>query len=211
MTGPKVAGRNGSRVLQHLTTSTSSGANRLTLTSSPYTTSDSTSPPTKKSSMLPANSLWQSGVRVRQECYLPGNRNFVICLNPLRSSFRCFLSITTEYTIRRTRSPVWVSRYDSHLGSQPSVLISDTLASSMAFFLNLTTLVSFPSSFTLSRRFFISPPNQLPSKTPAIEPLTAHGRSDKNPAKRKREPPRRPTTNTDRVKPGPVLQRAARN
>jgi hypothetical protein len=47
----------------------------------------------------------------------------------------------------------------------------------------------------------ISPPNQLPSKTPAIEPLTAQGRSDKNPARRKREPPIRPMIITDRVKP----------
>src|SRR2546422_1095425 len=149
------------------------------------------------------------GLLVRQECYLLGNRNFESCLNPLR--FRCFLSITAEYMIRRTRRPVCVSRYDSHLGSHPAVLIFDTLSSSKAFFLNLMTLVSFPSSFTLSSRFLISPPNQLPSKTPAIEPLTAHGRSDKNPAKRKREPPIRPINITDRVKPGPVLRRAARN
>src|SRR6266705_3564701 len=142
----------------------------------------------------------QGGPRVRQECYLLGNRNLESCLSPLR--FRCFLSITTEYTIRRTRRPVWVSRYDSHLGSHPAVLIFDTLSSSRAFFLNLMTLVSFPSSFTLSSRFLISPPNQLPSKTPAIEPLTAHGRSDKNPAKRKREPPIRPIIITDRVKSG---------
>src|SRR5467141_4439951 len=149
---------------------------------------------------------WASG---RQECCLVGNRDFESCLSPLR--FRCFLSITTEYTIRRTRRPVWVSRYDSHLGSHPVVLISDTLSSSRAFFLNLMTLVSFPPSFPLSSRFLISPPNQLPSKTPAIEPLTAHGRSDKNPAKRKREPPIRPIIITDRVKPGPVLRRAARD
>src|SRR2546422_97439 len=147
----------------------------------------------------------QGGLRAGQECYLVGNRNFESCLSPLR--FRCFLSITTEYTIRRTRRPVWVSRYDSHLGSQPSVLISDTLSSSAAFFLNLTTLVSFPSSVILSRRFLISPPNQLPSKTPAIAPLTAHGRSEKDPAKRKREPPSRPITNTNLVRPGPVLLR----
>src|SRR3989475_5936053 len=151
----------------------------------------------------------QGGLRVRQECYLLGNRNFESCLSPL--PFRCFLSITTEYIIRRTRRPVWVSRYDSHLGSHPAVLIFDTLSSRRAFFLNLMTLVSFPSSFTLSSRFLISPPNQLPSKTPAIEPLTAHGRSDKNPAKRKREPPIRPIIITDRVKPGPVLRRAARD
>src|SRR5712692_4734365 len=151
----------------------------------------------------------QGGLRVRQECYLIGNRNFESCLSPLRSSFRCFLSITTEYMIRRTRRPVWVSRYDSHLGSHPAVLISDTLSSSRAFFLNLMTLVSFPSSLTLPSRFLISPPNQLPSKTPAIEPLTAHGRNDKNPAKRKREPPIRPIIITDRVKPGLVLRRAA--
>src|SRR5467141_2149926 len=147
---------------------------------------------------------WASG---RQECCLVGNRDFESCLSPLR--FRCFLSITTEYTIRRTRRPVWVSRYDSHLGSHPAVLISDTLSSSRAFFLNLMTLVSFPSPLTLASRFFISPPNQLPTKTPAIEPLTAHGRNDKNPAKRKREPPIRPIITTDRVKPGPVLRRAA--
>ena len=127
-----------------------------------------------------------------------GNRNLESCLSPLR--FRCFLSITTEYTIRRTRRPVWVSRYDSHLGSHPAVLISDTLSSSRAFFLNLMTLVSFPPSLPpLSSRFLISPPNQPPSKTPAIEPLTAHGRSSKNPARRKREPPIRPITITDRV------------
>src|SRR5467141_4593810 len=137
---------------------------------------------------------WASG---RQECCLVGNRDFESCLSPLR--FRCFLSITTEYTIRRTRSPVWVSRYDSHLGSHPAVLISDTLSSSRAFFLNLMTLVSFPPSCPLSSRFLISPPNQPPSKTPAIEPLSVHGRSDKNPAKRKREPPIRPITITDRV------------
>src|SRR6266568_3689737 len=142
----------------------------------------------------------QGGLRVRQECYLVGNRNFESCLSPLR--FRCFLSITTEYTIRRTRRPVWVSRYDSHLGSQPSVLISDTLFSSRAFFLNLITRVSFPPSFPLSSRFLISPPNQLPSKTPAIEPLSVHGRSEKNPAKRKREPPIKPITITDRDKAG---------
>ncbi len=148
-----------------------------------------------------SDSSWaQGGPRVRQECYLLGNRNFESCLSPLR--FRCFLSITTEYTIRRTRRPVWVSRYDSHLGSHPAVLISDTLSSSRAFFLNLMTLVSFPPSFPLSSRFLISPPNQLPSKTPAIEPLTAHGRSEKNPAKRKREPPIRPIIITDRVKAG---------
>jgi len=140
------------------------------------------------------------GLRVRQECCLLGNRSFESCLSPLR--FRCFLSITTEYTIRRTRRPVWVSRYDSHLGSQPAVLISDTLSSSRAFFLNLMTLVSFPPSFPLSSRFLISPPNQLPSKTPAIEPLSVHGRSDKNPARRKREPPIRPIIMIDRVKPG---------
>ena len=148
----------------------------------------------------------QGGLRVRQEFYLLGNRNFESCFSPLR--FRCFLSITTEYTIRRTRRPVWVSRYDSHLGSHPAVLISDTLSSSRAFFLNLMTLVSFPPSFPLSSRFLISPPNQLPSKTPAIEPLTAHGRSDKNPAKRKREPPSRPMIITDRVKPGTVLRKS---
>src|SRR5467141_460072 len=84
----------------------------------------------------------QGGLRVGQECYLFGNRNFESCLSPLR--FCCFLSITTEYTIRRTRRPVWVSRYDSHLGSHPAVLISDTSSSSRAFFLNLMTLVSFP-------------------------------------------------------------------
>src|SRR6266571_2762650 len=110
----------------------------------------------------------EMGLRVGQEGCLLGIRNLGSCLSPLR--FRCFLSITTEYTIRRTRRPVWVSRYDSHLGSQPSVLISDTLSSSRAFFLNLMTLVSFPPSFPLYRRFLISPPNQLPSKTPAIEP-----------------------------------------
>jgi len=153
----------------------------------------------------------QGGLRVCPECYLIGNRNFESRLSPLRSSFGCFLSITTEYMIRRTRRPVWVSRYDSHLGSHPAVLNFDTLSSSKAFFLNLMTLVSFPSSFTLSSRFLIPPPNQLPSKTPAIEPLTAHGRSDKNPAKRKREPPIRPINITDRVKPGPVLRRAARD
>src|SRR5438445_13735037 len=114
--------------------------------------------------------LGQGGPRVRQECYLVGNRNFESCLSPLR--FGCFLSITTEYTIRRTRRPVWVSRYDSHLGSHPAVLISDTLSSSRAFFLNLMPLVSFPPSFPLSSRFLISPPHQLPSKTPAIEPLS---------------------------------------
>src|SRR6266700_4225020 len=118
----------------------------------------------------------QGGLRVRQECYLLGNRSFESCLSPLR--FRCFLSITTEYTIRRTRRPVWVSRYDSHLGSHPAVLITNTLSSSRAFFLNLITLVSFPSPLTLPSRFLISPPNQLPSKTPAIEPLTAHGRKE---------------------------------
>src|SRR6266702_7331045 len=149
----------------------------------------------------------QGGLRVCQECYFFWNRNLESCLSPLR--FRCFLSITTEYTIRRTRRPVWVSRYDSHLGSHPAVLISDTLSSSTAFFLNLMTLVSFPSPLTLPSRFLISPPNQLPSKIPAIEPLTAHGRNDKNPAKRKREPPIRPIIITDRVKPGPVLRRAA--
>src|SRR3989454_2696477 len=153
----------------------------------------------------------QDGLRVRQECYLVGNRNLESCLSALRSSFRCFLSITTEYTIRRTRRPVSVSRYDSHLGSHPAVLISDTLSSSRAFFLNLMTLVSFPPSFPLSSRFLISPPNQLPSKTPAIEPLSVHGRSEKNPARRKREPPIRPIIITDRVKPGLVLPRAARN
>src|SRR5260370_37905891 len=135
-----------------------------------------------------------------QGCYFVGNRNFENCLSPLR--FRCFLSITTEYTIRRTRRPVWVSRYDSHLGSQPAVRISDTLSSSRAFFLNRMTLVSFPPSFPRSSRFLISPPNQPPSKTPPIEPLTGHGRSDKNPARRKREPPTRPITITDRVKAG---------
>src|SRR6266566_3390946 len=145
------------------------------------------------------------GLRVRQECCLLGNRSFESCLSPLR--FRCFLSITTEYMIRRTRRPVWVSRYDSHLGSHPAVLISDTLSSSRAFFLNLMTLVSFPPSFPLSSRFLISPPNQLPSKTPAIEPLSVHGRSVKNPAKRKREPPIRPIIITDRVKPGPRSSR----
>src|SRR2546425_4558050 len=154
-------------------------------------------------------SLRQGGLRVYQERYLLGNRNFESCLSPLRSSFRCFLSITTEYMIRRTRRPVWVSRYDSHLGSHPAVLISDTLSSSRAFFLNLMTLVFFPSPLTLPSRFLISPPNQLPSKTPAIEPLTAHGRNDKNPAKRKREPPISPIIITDRVKPGPVLRGAA--
>src|SRR6266480_4980182 len=138
------------------------------------------------------------GLRVRQECCLLGNRSFESCLSPLR--FRCFLSITTEYMIRRTRRPVWVSRYDSHLGSQPAVLISDTLSSSRAFFLNLMTLVSFPPSFPLSNRFLISPPNQLPSRTPAIEPLNVHGISEKNPARRKREPPMRPIIITDRVK-----------
>src|SRR5437899_5634464 len=154
--------------------------------------------------------LWApGGFGYRQECCLLGNRDFESCLSPLR--FGCFLSITTEYMIRRTRRPVWVSRYDSHLGSHPAVLNFDTLSSSKAFFLNLMTLVSFPSSFTLSSRFLIPPPNQLPSKTPAIEPLTAHGRSDKNPAKRKREPPIRPINITDRVKPGPVLRRAARD
>src|SRR5260370_39720900 len=142
-----------------------------------------------------------------QGCYFVGNRNFENCLSPLR--FRCFLSITTEYTIRRTRRPVWVSRYDSHLGSHPAVRISDTLSSSKAFFLNLMTRVSFPISLPpLSSRFLISPPNQPPSKTPPIEPLTAHGRSSKNPAKRKREPPIRPIIITDLVKPGPALQRA---
>src|SRR5436309_10793477 len=95
------------------------------------------------------------GLRLRQECYLPGNRDFESCLSPLR--FRCFLSITTEYTIRRTSSPVWVSRYDSHLGSQPAVLISDTLSSSRAFFLNLMTLVSFPPSFPLQPLLDLSP------------------------------------------------------
>src|SRR5205807_7717766 len=151
----------------------------------------------------------QVGLRVGQECYLLGNMSFENCLSPLR--FRCFLSITTEYTIRRTRRPVWVSRYDSHLGSHPAVLISDTLSSSRAFFLNLMTLVSFPPSFPLSSRFLISPPNQLPSKTPAIEPLTAHGRSVKNPARRKREPPIRPIIITDRVKPGAVLRNSRRD
>src|SRR6266480_1107114 len=149
------------------------------------------------------------GLRVRQECCLLGNRSFESCLSPLR--FRCFLSITTEYTIRRTRRPVWVSRYDSHLGSQPTVLISDTLSSSRAFFLNLMTLVSFPPSFPLSSRFLISPPNQLPSRTPAIEPLNVHGITEKNPARRKREPPIRPIIMIDRVKPGPDLRRAARD
>src|SRR5256712_12816500 len=138
----------------------------------------------------------QGGLRVRQEWYLLGNRNFESCLSPLR--FRCFLPITTEDTIRRTRRPVWVSRYDSHLRSHPAVLISDTLSSSRAFFLNLITRVSFPPSFPLSSRFLISPPNQLPSKTPAIEPLSAHGKTDKNPTKRKREPPIRSTNITDR-------------
>src|SRR5256886_15690986 len=95
------------------------------------------------------------GLRVRQECCLLGNRSFESCLSPLR--FRCFLSITTEYTIRRTSSPVWVSRYDSHLGSQPAVLISDTLSSSRAFFLNLMTLVSFPPSFPLRPLLDLSP------------------------------------------------------
>ena len=151
--------------------------------------------------------LWApGGFGYRQECCLLGNRDFESCLSPLR--FRCFLSITTEYMIRRTRRPVWVSRYDSHLGSHPAVLISDTLSSSRAFFLNLMTLVSFPPSFPLSSRFLISPPNQLPSKTPAIEPLSVHGRSEKNPARRKREPPMRPIIITDRVKPGPVPPRA---
>src|SRR5437899_8373964 len=151
--------------------------------------------------------LWApGGFGYRQECCLLGNRDFESCLSPLR--FRCFLSITTEYMIRRTRRPVWVSRYDSHLGSHPAVLISDTLSSSRAFFLNLMTLVSFPPSFPLSSRFLISPPNQLPSKTPAIEPLSVHGRSEKNPARRKREPPMRPILITDRVKPGPVPPRA---
>src|SRR2546426_11525016 len=145
----------------------------------------------------------QGGLRVRQECYLLGNRNFESCLSPLR--FRCFLSITTEYTVRRLRRPVRVSRSDSHLGSHPAVLISDTLSSSRAFFLNLMTLVSFPPSFPLSSRFLISPPNQLTSRTPAIEPLSVHGRSEKNLARRKREPPIRPIIITDRVKPGPVL------
>src|SRR5438132_12888790 len=149
----------------------------------------------------------QDGSGPPRVCYLLGNRSFENCLSPPR--FRCFLSITTEYMIRRTRRPVSVSRYDSHLGSHPAVLISDTLSSSSAFFLNLMTLVSFPSPLTLPSRFLISPPNQLPSKTPAIEPLTAHGRNDRNPAKRKREPPMRPIIITDRVKPGPVLRRAA--
>jgi len=58
----------------------------------------------------------------------------------------------------------------------------------------------------------ISPPNQLPSKTPAIEPLSVHGRSEKNPAKRKREPPIKPITITDRDKAGTqVLPTAARD
>ncbi len=48
----------------------------------------------------------QGGLRVCPECYLLGNRNFESCLSPLLSSFRCFLSITTEYMIRRTRRPV---------------------------------------------------------------------------------------------------------
>src|SRR5260370_34929320 len=136
-----------------------------------------------------------------QGCYFVGNRNFENCLSPLR--FRCFLSITTEYTIRRTRRPVWVSRYDSHLGSQPALRISDTLSSSRLFFLNLMTLVSLPTSLPpLSSRFLISPPNQPPSKTPAIEPLTAHGRSSKNPAESKRQPPIRPITITHRDKAG---------
>src|SRR5256712_169766 len=142
----------------------------------------------------------QDGLRAGQECYLLGNRNFESCLSPLR--FRCFLSITTEYMIRRTRRPVWVSRYDSHLGSHPAVLISDTLSSSRAFFLNLITRVSFPPSFPLSTRFFISPPTQLPSKTPAIEPLSVHGKSNKTPAKRKRDPQIKPITITDRDKAG---------
>ncbi|TMI49490.1 hypothetical protein E6H17_01195 [Candidatus Bathyarchaeota archaeon] len=55
----------------------------------------------------------------------------------------------------------------------------------------------------------ISPPNQLPSKTPAIEPLSVHGRSEKNPARRKREPPIRPIIITDRVKAGTSPPRGA--
>src|SRR6266581_4009808 len=93
------------------------------------------------------------GLRVRQECCLLGNRSFESCLSPLR--FRCFLSITTEYMIRRTRRPVWVSRYDSHLGSHPAVLISHTLSSSRAFFLNLISFVSSPTPLTLPRPFFV--------------------------------------------------------
>src|SRR5207249_9899978 len=46
----------------------------------------------------------------QENAYFLGNRNFESCLNPLRSRFRCFLSITTEYIIRRIKSPVWVSR-----------------------------------------------------------------------------------------------------
>src|SRR5207245_10087066 len=114
-----------------------------------------------------SDSSWaQGGLRVRQECYLLGNRSLESCLSPLR--FRCFLSITTEYTIRRTSRPVWVSRYDSHLGSHPAVLISDTLSSSRAFFLNLMTLVFFHTSFPLSRRLLISSPTHLPTKTADI-------------------------------------------
>src|SRR6266571_3429612 len=117
----------------------------------------------------------QGGLRVRQECYLLGNRSFESCLSPLR--FRCFLSITTEYTIRRTRRPVWVSRYDSHLGSHPAVLISDTLSSSRAFFLNLMTLVSFPP---------VQPLLDLSSK-PAPE-QDAGDRSAQRPWKKREEP-----------------------
>src|SRR5438132_11995860 len=83
----------------------------------------------------------QGGLRVCPECYLIGNRNFESRLSPLRSSVGCFLSITTEYIIRRTRRPVWVSRYDSHPGSHPAALNFDTLPSSTAHGRNVLTLV----------------------------------------------------------------------
>ena len=128
------------------------------------------------------------------------NRDFESCLSPLR--FRCFFSITTEYTIRRTRRPVWglTVRFPSRLPTRTSHLRHIILKQSFLPEPNDPGLL--PPSFPLSSRFLISPPNQLPSKTPAIEPLSVHGRSEKNPARRKREPSIRPIIITDRVKAG---------
>src|SRR6267143_3016671 len=48
------------------------------------------------------------GLRVRQDCYLLGNRNFESCLSPLRSCFRCFLSINHfDDRLHHTYSSRW--------------------------------------------------------------------------------------------------------
>jgi hypothetical protein len=141
-----------------------------------------------------------------KNAYFRGGRILESCLRSPCFDLCCLLSITTEYTIRRIRVPVWVSRYDSHFGSHPSVLISDTLFSSASFCPNLITLVSFPTSPARSSLFLISPPNQLPSNTPAIGPLTAHGSSERKPAERKTDPPERPITSIDRLKPESILR-----